>query len=139
MTAEQRGEEFDPAMRPHVGVEAIRDRLTAQLVASCAKARAAERDKMEQELAAALGITGPEAAEHGFDSLVGMVLGVRAIADIVIGTALPEVDAGRRQELLVAFGVAEYWSRVKLAAEMNADGFRAALGLGDDGRPVPPG
>lgn len=110
--------------------EAIRDRLTRQLAGQLASARAAERDKLELELAEALGIRdAPQ--EFGWSTLMGMVTGVRAIADLVLGHSAV-TDPEKRQELLVSFGVADYWARVQASAEAVGPTYRAALGL-DDG------
>jgi hypothetical protein len=115
---------------------AIHDKLTAQLAASIASARAAERDKLEQELAEAIGIPPEQAAEFGWQTLIGMVYGIRSIADVVIGTALPEAEPSRRLELLKSFGAADYWARVRETAERDGAQWRQMLGLRDDGRPM---
>lgn len=112
--------------------EAIRDRLTRQLAGQVASARAAEREKLSLELAEALGVPPEVATSLGWSSLTGMVLGVRTIGDMVLGHALPDVDEDRRKELLVSFGVAEYWARVRATAQLVGPTYREALGL-DDG------
>jgi hypothetical protein len=151
MTAERRGEEFAPAMTGRVAraaelpteelaarAEAIRTKLTTQLAGHIASARAAERDKLEQELAIALGIVPEAAAEFGWQTLMGMVHGIRSIADLVLGHALPEVDADRRRDLLVSFGVAEEWSKVITMAQIEGPTFRQAFNLDDQGTPKEP-
>lgn len=142
MTLDDRHQELVDAMRGDVSPEdiaaraqAIRAKLTGQLAEHIAKARAAERDKCEQELAAALGVNPTGAI--AWPTLISMVLGIRPIADLVVGGALgPDVDDTRRRELLVSFGVAEQWARVVTAAEMSGPSFRPALGLDDHGRPL---
>jgi hypothetical protein len=115
---------------------AIRAKLAGQLAQHVANARAAERDKLELELAEALGIDAEAAAAFGWTTLTGMVLGIRSIADQVLGQALPEVNADRRQDLLVSFGAADYWARVKEVAQRDGAHWRSALGLDDRGRPL---
>lgn len=113
--------------------EAIRTKLTRALAGQVASARAAEREKLTLELAEALGVPADIAEAHGWTSLTGMVLGIRAIADLVLGTAGgPELDQGKRQELLTSFGVADYWARVQVTAAHIGPTYREALGL-DDG------
>jgi hypothetical protein len=114
----------------------IRAKLTGQLAAHVATARAAERDKLEQELAEALGIAPEQAAEFAWPTLISMVFGVRSIADIVIGTAAPDVNPDKRQELLASFGAAEYWARVTETAQRDGAQWRQVLGLNDRGRPM---
>lgn len=116
--------------------QAIRAKLTGQLATSIANARAAERNKLELELAEALGIDAEAAAAFGWTTLTGMVLGVRSIADQVLGQALPEVGEDRRQDLLVSFGAADYWARVAAVAERDGAQWRSVLGLDDRGRPL---
>lgn len=116
--------------------QAIRAKLTGQLAQSIANARAAERNKLELELAEALGIDAEAAAAFGWTTLTGMVLGVRSIADQVLGRALPEVAPHRRRELLVSFGAADYWARVAETAERDGAQWRQILGVDDRGRPM---
>jgi len=116
--------------------EAIRARLTVQLAERIAQARAAERDKLSQELAEALGVSAQDAPAYGWTTLISMVLGVRAIGDLVLGTAAPDVDPERRRELLVSFGAAEFWARVGETVERDGAQFRQMLGLDDRGRPM---
>jgi hypothetical protein len=111
--------------------DAVRDRLMVQLATQVAKARAAEREKLGQELAAALGVPDGIAGEFGWSSLLGMVLGVRSIADLILGTT-GVVNQARRRELLTAFGVASAWSQVEAAAAAQGPSLRQALGV-DDG------
>jgi hypothetical protein len=115
---------------------AIRAKLTGQLATSIAKARAAERNRLELELAGALGIDAEAAAAFGWPTLISMVFGVRSIADQLIGTALPAVSADRRRDLLVSFGAADSWSRVRETAQRYGPQWRSALGLDDRGRPM---
>jgi hypothetical protein len=139
MTLDDRHQELVDALRGDVSpediaarAEAIRTKLTTQLAGHIANARAAEREKLELELAEALGLGAQEAAAFGWSTLTGMVLGVRSIADVVLGQAAPDVDPGRRRDLLVSFGVADYWARVRDRATAVGPSFRQSLGL-DDG------
>jgi len=114
-----------------IRAEAIRDRLLTQMGARLAEARAAEREKLSLELAEALGVAdAPEAL--GWPTLTAMVEGVRAIGDLVLDDAAPEVEREDRHKLLVSFGVAEYWTRVRSMVEQHGPTYREALGL-DDG------
>ncbi len=56
----------------------------------------------------------------------------------MLGHALPEVDADRRRDLLVSFGVAEEWSKVITMAQIEGPTFRQAFGLDDQGTPKEP-
>lgn len=112
--------------------EALKAKLTGQLASAIAKARAAEREALDLELAEALGLPADQAPEHGRQSLLAMVNGVRGISDIVMtnaGLAAIPGDEVRRRELLTAFGVAEQWARAQVAAELGAPDIARMLGL----------
>lgn len=115
--------------------EAIRERLTRQLATAVANARADEREQLGRDLAGALGIPPEKADGFGWATLRVMVVGVRTIADLVLGIAelgpLGPAGQERRRELLNAFGVAEEWARAVYAAEANAPELRDMLGLPD--------
>jgi hypothetical protein len=143
MTLDDRHRELVEAMRGDASpediaarAEEIRRRITVQMASRVAEARAATLERCELELAEALGIDAEAAHAFGWATLIGMVTGVRAIGDIVLGIALPEVDSGRRRDLLVSFGAADYWSRVSETAERDGSQYRQLLGLGEDGRPL---
>jgi hypothetical protein len=95
--------------------ERTRRAIAARLGALRAQARADHQAELEAELARALGV---DPATCGWPTLVAVAAGVRAIADAALGT-LTDVDDDRRRELLAAFGVAQEWAAVRLAAEMS--------------------
>lgn len=111
--------------------ERVRDQLSVRVASMIASGRAAERDKLELELAEALGIPAEIAEQFGWSTLMGMVAGLRSIGDLVLGhAAVPNPE--KRRELLVSFGVADYWARVEVVASAVGPTYRQALGL-DDG------
>ena len=85
----------------------------AKLGTLLAKARAQQLEQCTGQLADALGVNSDEV---GWQQLLSLAAGSRAIADAALGS-LGDTNEERRQELLVSFGVAQQWAQVRLAAE----------------------